>query len=510
MIISQEAIDREAIKRKGFYEFCKRAWKIIEPSVPFTDGKVIECLAAHCQAVTEERIVDLLINVPPGTGKSNIVSILWNAYNWGPAGRPDMRMIFGSFDPSLARNHAEATFNLVRSAWFVERWGNVLAKRSSYDMNEFDAERGGFRFSTSVGGKGTGRHGHGRVFDDPVKPPKTEGDKAVVAEIENANHWWRKVMASRRVNPNKFFSVGVMQRIHENDLSAQCMADGYQHVCLPMRFDESRAFETFTRDGKPFWKDWRTKPGELLFPVRFPESAVADLEKSMGGKDGPTASAQLQQAPAPPGGLVFKKDKFQQFTPGVDGPHARDTFLIITVDCSFKDSESADHVAIEVWGARQGKIYLYECIAEHLDLSGTATAVAHVLARFPSAAAVIIEDKANGPEVIKALQRGGLHNVVAFDPKTSKVARAHAANVSYQANSVYHLAGAEWLPGFETELATFPRARRDDRVDAATMGILYLAESSMCDFVAAVQSWNKDKPATLGKESVLERHFRLK
>jgi predicted phage terminase large subunit-like protein len=502
-------LDRERVRRRGFYEFVRLAWPIVEPSAPLIEGKVLEMVARHCQAVTERRIKDLLINQPPGTGKSMIVSVLWPVWAW--TRRPELRWIFGSFDPSLSKLHAEKSFDLMQSEWFVERWGRLLARRSSYDMGEYDTVAGGFRFSTSVGGKGTGRHAHVRVFDDPIKPSDTEGDKAETAALKVANDWWRRTMASRRVDPSDFASVGVMQRLHELDLSAQCIADGYQVVCLPMRFEKERAFRTVDLSGNEVGRDWRTEPGELLFPERFSAEAVDSAEKDMGGKDSPVASAQLQQAPAPPGGLIFKEETFQRFTPGVDGPRPDQCFLIIAIDCAFKDTESADHVAIEVWGAFDAKFYLFESITEHLDLSGTLTAAALVLARYPMCCAVLVEDKANGPEVIKAMRRR-IANVLAFDPRTSKVARAHSTNISYQARAVYHRAGATWLAVKEKNLKHFPKARRDDDVDTTTMGVLYLAECGMSDFIAAVNAFSAESkkwqnPTT---QPVLNRHFTIR
>jgi predicted phage terminase large subunit-like protein len=313
-------------------------------------------------------------------------------------------------------------------------------------------------------------------------------------------------MGTRHVDPKTFSSVGVMQRVHENDLSQQCIDDGYQHLVLPMHFDADRAFKTYTLDGQLFAQDWRNDDGQLLFPERFDEAAVAAVVHNLGGLRSPTVEAQLEQRPAPPGGLIFLEEHFQAFVPGLSGPSPKDTFCIISVDCTFKDTAGADNVAIGVWGARDGKFFEYETIGEKWDLTGTIFAVKQVLARHPYASAVLVEDKANGPEVIKAIRRE-IHNVIAIDPKTSKVARAHAAAQSYKAKAVFHNEKSVGKKPLEAELKSFPRARHDDRVDATTMAVLYLAENSMADFLAAVKSFSK---STERAPSVFGQHFTIR
>ena len=54
--------------------------------------------------------------------------------------------------------------------------------------------------------------------------------------------------------------------------------------------------------------DWRTDPGELLFPERFSEETVTELERTLGPY---AAASQLQQRPAPREGGLFKPSWFE-------------------------------------------------------------------------------------------------------------------------------------------------------------------------------------------------------
>lgn len=489
------ALDVELIKRGGFYAFAKRAWHVVEP-MPYVDNWHCEEICNHCELVTWGEIKNLLINVPPGSSKSMLISVLWPVWEWTV--KPETRWIFASFDLSLALRDARRGFELLRSAWFIERWGNLFDedKAAKFAMGDYENKAGGFRFSTSVGGKGTGRHAHRRVFDDPNKPADALGTgKAVSAALETTNDWWRNTMASRRVDPKNFASIGVMQRIHENDLSAQCIRDSYTHLCFPMRFDSTDRCIT------PYGGDRRIIDGELLNPSRVPESALADLEKDLGPA---VTSAQLQQKPTPAGGLIFKEENFRYFTLS-EIPFSDLENSCITIDCTFKDTATSDYVAIEVWGRLGGKLACYESILDRMDLEGTIQA-ALVTHNVWKTMAVLVEEKANGAEVIKALRKR-LPNVIALNPLTSKPARAQAANTFYHAHSVFHLADAPWLGRKEQNLKHFPKAKNDDDVDATTQGMLWLNQNDVSDFTTLMTQVQKD----LDKGgSTFSKHFSIR
>src|SRR5690606_26975250 len=129
---------------------------------------------------------------------------------------------------------------------------------------------GGFRFSTSVKGDMTGRHADMLIVDDPHKPVDLLGKSP--ANLTLVKSWWEGTVTSRFADPITGRRLVVMQRLHEEDLSGICLGAGYDHLCLPMRFEPERA----TRG------DRRTQAGELLFPARFPESVVKGLETDMG------------------------------------------------------------------------------------------------------------------------------------------------------------------------------------------------------------------------------------
>ena len=56
--------------RRRLHEFVMQGWPVLEPETPFVDGAHVHAICDHLQAITEGRIRNLMINVPPGHAKS--------------------------------------------------------------------------------------------------------------------------------------------------------------------------------------------------------------------------------------------------------------------------------------------------------------------------------------------------------------------------------------------------------------------------------------------------------
>src|ERR1700687_4995880 len=68
--------------RRRLHEFVMQAWHVLEPETPFIDGAHVHAICDHLQAITEGRIRNLIINVPPGHAKSLLTAVLWPAWVW--------------------------------------------------------------------------------------------------------------------------------------------------------------------------------------------------------------------------------------------------------------------------------------------------------------------------------------------------------------------------------------------------------------------------------------------
>jgi predicted phage terminase large subunit-like protein len=103
-------------------------------------------------------------------------------------------------------------------------------------------------------------------------------------------------------------------------------------------------------------------------------------------------------------------------------------------------------------------------------------------AKWPQAGAKLVEDKANGPEVISAL-RLKVPGLIAVEPDGSKTARAAAVSPFVEARGVW-LPAAElcpWVAGLVGEAASFPAGAHDDQVDTMSQALYRLLLAPLLD-----------------------------
>ncbi len=498
------AIERELIRRRGFYEFVLRAWPIVNPGIEFVDGWHIRLICQHLEAVSLGKCTRLIINVPPGASKSTITSVMWPAWDWTL--KPSRKWMAVSCEERLTGRDALACRRLVQSEWYQERWGHTVqvdeSGHAQMTQEIWNLTKGGRRYSTTVGGGAIGWHADIQLIDDPIKPKDMAGDPEVARNaLERCWAWWTGTMASRRTGA-KFARVIIMQRLHELDLVGRILEldagaeeREWTHLMLPMRFESERACVT------PYGHDPRREDGELLCEGRWNLRTVKELEREFGSQ---VAAAQLQQRPAPAGGNVFQRKWFDVRWMRPDNPKwatlsglDRDRYVPLprffsgelSIDCAFKDTAGADNTALIAGAGAGAKHYLLDCIADRMDLNSIERCIAALVARYPFCRAKLIEDKANGPAVEQRLRKH-LSGIIPVTPEGGKVARANGVSPLCEAGDVILPDDSEapWVGDFLEELVTFPFARRDDRVDAFTQWLVYASVRSNAAYLKAMEN----------------------
>ena len=479
-------MDRERVRRGGLVEFVRRAWHVVE-SGEYLHNWHIELVCAHLEAVTRGEISNLLINVPPGCMKSLLVSVFWPVWEW--VEYPDTRGLYASFDASLSRRDANKAKELLTSDWFRARWGDRVGPATEATRadsgTEFYTDARGLRFSTSVRGKGTGWHGHRRVVDDPHKPRDTKGSSESVAQrMADDRTWWGSTMSSRRADPKRFASIIVMQRLHHDDLSAWALSQGsFVHVCLPMEFDPSRRCET------QWGRDPRTTEGELLWPERYPASAVADLRDAVTGLGPADYAAQYQQLPLPKSGGVIQVAHFGRYREVPDTASQLQSW-----DMRFIASHTrGDFVVGQAWAYEGSRFYLLKVVRGRWSFGETLEQVRLLSEAYPRATLKLVEDKANGPAIVDVL-RAELTGLALVAPDGGKEARANAVSPLIEAGNVYlpdESLGEPWVADFLAECAAFPLGKHDDQVDAMTQALHRMKRHSVSKWLDAMRNVRK-------------------
>jgi predicted phage terminase large subunit-like protein len=236
----------------------------------------------------------------------------------------------------------------------------------------------------------------------------------------------------------------------------------YVHLNIPMRFEA--AFRCTTSIG---WTDPRTHDGELMFPERFGEAQVAELEKTLGTYG---TAGQLQQRPAPRGGGIINTEwfKFWSSTPQLE-------FRFLTVDTAQKTADHNDWTVLQCWArSTVGQAVKLDQIrgkweAPELLVQARAFWLKHLNDQRPMALGSVmrgmyVEDKVSGTGLIQTFRREGIP-VVAVQRNKDKISRGYDAAPFIESGNVLLPHDAPWLSDFLAEVAAFPSGAHDDQLD---------------------------------------------
>jgi predicted phage terminase large subunit-like protein len=459
------------IAEKSLHEFIKQAWKIVEPSTEMLDNWHIGLVCEHLEAVSAGQIRNLLVNIPPRTTKSMLISVFWPVWEWTT--RPQTRWMFSSFSMSLSTRDSLKCRRIIESLWYRERWGNVF--RLTGDQNvktRFENDKTGYRLATSVGGSVIGEGGDILVADDPNDLDKIHSDP----EREGTNRWLDEVWSTRFNDPATGRQVVIQQRGHERDASGHLLSQGvkWEHICIPMEFDGKRRSTIFG----PY--DPRHESGELLWAKRFNQATLKDWKIRLGSFG---TAGQLQQRPAPAGGGILKREHWKYYKAL---PEKLDE-VILSFDMTFKKMTDSDFVVGQGWGRKGADKYLLPVrVRERMGFAASCQAVRNMKGTYPKATAILVEDKANGPAVIETLQKE-IPGIIAIEPEGGKEARAFAIQPQQEAGNLYlpDPSIAPWVEEFVGECTSFPRGANDDQVDACTQAVHWLSNRGSPGFAFA-------------------------
>ena len=422
----------------------------------------------HLEAVTAGKIKRLLMNVPPGSMKSLLTGVIWPAWEWGPRAMPAIRVLATAHKQDLAVRDNMKCRRLIQSEWFQRLWPLQLTGDQNSKL-KFENAATGFREAMAFTSM-TGSRGDRVILDDPHSVDDANSAVKLEADILT----FREALPSR-VNNDQSAIVIIMQRLNEGDVSAVAKALVYEHLCIPMRFESERRCSTSIG-----WTDPRTRDGELMFPERFPEDQVIDLERTLGAY---ATAGQLQQRPAPREGGLFKPEWFKPIgsLPNDIVRTVRAWDLAATAKSTSNDPDWTAGVRMS---RTQGGVFVIEGCRRFrgspMEVEQSVIAQAGVdrervtirLAQDPGQAG-----KAQAETFVKKLAG---YPVKVERPTGDKATRAAPLASQAEAGNVRILvtgspAQDAWIEPFLAELALFPAGRHDDQVDAAADALNELA-----------------------------------
>lgn len=422
--------------------------------------------------VAEGRCDRLIISMPPQEGKSTRVTTTTPL--WLLLRDPDLRIAIASYGQDLAEEFGQAIRDFITGNSGAD--GTLdLGLRIAPDNGaarrwKIDGRRGGVR-SVGLSSGLTGRPVDVLFIDDPIK-----GQDDADSEVwrDRVWNWWRTV-GSTRLAPGAPV-VLVLTRWHEDDLAGRLLAaeDGsrWRVINIPALADHDPA----KGESDPLGR----KPGQWLQSARKrTEQQWRQIRVQAGSR---AFTALYQGRPSPDKGNVWLRQWWRRYSVPLWSQHpdiasaywvAECDEVLISADMAFKDTKGSDFVAIGVWVRRGAQVYLVDQICKRLSFTETLAAFTALCAKWPQAAAKLVEDKANGTAVIDSLRKK-IPGIIPVNPKESKFARASAVAPFIEAGNVLlperEIALFD-VDGFIDEAAGFPRAAHDDQVDEASQAL---------------------------------------
>lgn len=460
--------DYRALLQYDFLTFASRAFSQLNPQTEFLYNWHMDLLADRLMACLEGRIRRLIINLPPRSLKSHLISVAFPAYCLGH--RPAAQLICASYGQELSEKFSGDCRSVMASDWYREVFPTRLAPTPN-TIRGFHTTDHGARLATSVGGPLTGRGGDFIILDDPQKPE----DALSEATRLKVQDWFDTTLLSRLNSKNEGCIILVMQRLHMDDLAGYLMQKGgWEVLNLPAIAPEDARYRYATLQGP---QEQLRKAGDPLHPERESLETLHGLRQQLGEW---TFATQYQQAPFPRDGAMIQAKWLMQYDP-TQLPAKFDQ-VIMSWDTASKASELSDYSVGTVWGVKGKQIYLLYVYRKKVNYPELKQAIKDLKKEW-NPAVILIEDKASGIQLIQELSQEGVRGIKGVKPEGDKIMRMHAQTTPFEQGRVYLPTQAPWLADYQNELLAFPLAKYDDQVDATAQALKWLHECTQEDGV---------------------------
>ena len=431
-----------------FHAFLQAAFKTLEPGRTFSDAPYLHILADHVERIERGQMARSYVNAPPRCGKSITLTAAHIAWRLGR--NPRARIILASYSMELAIEQLKRVRRIMQAKWYRQSFPHTIAGIGLTE-GRIATQLGGYARATSVDGLLTGTGGDLIIMDDIIKADDALRPEARAKTLS----WFRSTVATRLDDPKTGAILLVMQRLHEQDMTAELRDTGrWSELSLALTAETHERYELL--DGRIIER----QPGDVLDPERMTEDWVEQLKAEMGSYH---FLAQCQQRPTSDGLAIFKPEWFKRRKRfPTRGP------VTISVDAGVKVGPENDFTVLQVWRKWSRHYYLLDVIRVRVEMPGLIELVRAQCLKH-SYCELLVEDAANGAPLIQTL-RSSLKGakLVSVTPKGDKFSRGLACVGMITSGRVHIPANAPWVDTFLDEIRVFPGGRHDDQVDAMT------------------------------------------
>jgi predicted phage terminase large subunit-like protein len=507
--LTQDMLDEMA--REDFDAFARFAFCITQPGVDYEWNWHIECIAEHLEAMRRGEIKRLIINLPPRSLKSYLVSQAFPA--WVLGNSPAEKFINVSYGLSVVEQNAMRCRSIIRSPMFQRMFPDF--KMGEMDrILHFETTMKGHYYADTALSTITGVGCNYMVIDDPLKPMEALSDTVRNSTNENIRSTLLNRFDDKRIGK----LLMVMQRVHTDDPTGNLLKDGGA-VLLKLP-GETKTIIHVKLDTPARPLHWEMDG--LLFPARLSREVLDQLRLDMGEYH---YAGQILQEPVPPGGGEFRDDWPQYYEGGTVKP----TKMNIAILCdpaggdelNKKKKKTSDWTAFLVVGlSNDNNYYLLDIVrdrlnpSERIDTLFTLHRKWNALAGKPPKVGYEKYGMMTDTHYLRAKQKreGYMFPLIELGGKMIKEERIRRLIPDMQQGRWYFPANLMYVDGdgrrfdlvselVNSEMASFPRGRFDDMLDAlsriydAELGMIFPRIQPKAD-QAIVKTWDsQNEPA---------------
>lgn len=446
-------------------------------------------IADIVESVIDGRRKNVVINVAPGSSKTELVTI--NLIARGLALNPWSRFLHISYSDDLALLNSQTAREIVQSDEFQALWPLAIADdaRAKKRWNVVvDGKKAGGVYAVSLGGQITGfRAGHmaegwqgAILIDDPLKPE----DAYSKTKRDAANRRLLSTVKSRKACPDTPI-IMIMQRLAEQDptgfIKAGNVPGDWEFFSIPALMADEDAAALPGVDHAVAGDAERDEKGRFSYwPYKEPLGDLLTMERGGVEREGQVMSryvfaGQYQQRPAPLGGDLIKGEWFRRYR---ELPQLE--FRKIFADTAQKTAERNDYTVFECWGrgtdsnaylldVLRGKWPAPELKRRALDFWRKHEAAFGDDPFQPVLREFAIEDKSSGTGLIQEIEaEGGIPVRGIQRGDKDKLVRVQDVTPRIEAGRVFLPESAPWVSEFITECEAFTADdthAHDDQID---------------------------------------------
>lgn len=410
-----------------------------------------DLLCEKLEAVAAGEISRLIVEMPPGCGKSTTVSRMFPAYFLGH--NPTKNIIIGSHSAELAEGHSRAARGMVANPDYP--FDGVDVSAHSAAVNRWQTTHGGGVIAVGVGGGVTGWRADIVVCDDPIAD-REQADSP--AYRDRVWRWWSEAMLTRL---NRGAGVVLLHtRWNPDDVIGRVLnsagAEQWVRLTLPMIAEDDDAL------GRA--------PGEPLWPEEFDAEACNAKRLDVGERGW---AALFQARPTPQAGNLFQRDWLAGRYTRLPETELR---IVTAVDASFGQGVHSDYSAIVTVASDGSSYYVLDVVRGRWHFAELLAQIRRVNETH-NPTAIVVEDVGAGRSALQELRRASDLPIVGVKPDGSKIVRAESILALFEGGRVLFPEQApRWRDELVEELAGFPSVKHDDCTDSLVYALRRLRE----------------------------------